>query len=183
MEKYVPRLKSKYISEIIPSMMKNFGLKNVMAVPKLVKVCINQGVGCVTEDKKYFDVIANELTNICGQKAVIRKSKKAISNFKIREGMNIGCMVTLRRDRMYEFLDRLINIVLPRVRDFNGISEKSFDKTGIYNFGIKEQIVFPEVNLDKICKIVGMNISIVTNTKKKEMALALLKAMGFPFKK
>ena len=120
MEKYVPRLKSKYISEIIPTMMKNFGLKNVMAVPKLVKVCVNQGVGCVTEDKKYFDVIANELTNICGQKAVVRKSKKAISNFKIREGMNIGCMVTLRRDRMYEFLDRLINIVLPRVRDFNG---------------------------------------------------------------
>ncbi len=176
-------LKKKYIDECVPSLMEELKLNNVMEVPRLIKVCVNQGTGCVIEDKKFFDVVSQELTNICGQKSVPRKAKKAISNFKLRQGLNVGCVVTLRNNRMYEFLDRLINIVLPRIRDFNGISNKSFDKFGCYNLGIKEQIVFPEVNIDKVVKILGMNISIVTSTKDRDKSFALLKSLGFPFKK
>lgn len=183
MTMFTSGLKKKYLDECVPALMKELKLSNVMEVPRLVKVCINQGTGCVTEDKKYFDVISQELTNICGQKAVPRQAKKAISNFKLRQGLNVGCVVTLRRHKMYEFLDKLINIVLPRIRDFSGISSKSFDNSGCYNLGIKEQIVFPEVNIDKVVKILGMNISIITSTKDRDKSFALLKSLGFPFKK
>lgn len=178
---YIPKLKEKYINEVIPEFKKNFGITNTMSVPKLVKICINQGVGFAGGDKKAFETIQNELTNIAGQKAIAKKAKKSISNFKLREGVNVGCFVTLRGDRMYEFLDRLINIALPRVRDFRGVSKDGFDNFGVYNLGIKEQIIFPEVEIDKIVKIIGMNISIITNTREKEKAFYLLKLLGMPF--
>ena len=183
MRVFTSGLRKKYLEECVPSLMKELNLSNIMEVPRLVKVCINQGTGCVTEDKKFFDVFSQELSNICGQKAVPRKSKKNISNFKLRQGLYVGCVVTLRGNKMFEFLDKLINIVLPRIRDFNGINRTGFDNYGCYNLGIKEQIVFPEVNLDKAVKILGMNISIITSTKDRNKAFALLKSLGFPFKK
>lgn len=182
MDNYIPRLQEKYRNDIVPELKKELGISNAMAIPRLVKICINQGVGCASSDKKLFDTILDELTCISGQKAVPRKAKKSIANFKLKEGVNVGCMVTLRGKRMYEFFDRLVTIALPRVRDFRGVSVDAFDNSAIYNLGIKEQIVFPEVSLDKVSKIVGMNISIVTSTTDKNAAFLLLKLLGMPFR-
>ena len=182
--RFHPSLCSKmYRNVIIPQLQKELNIKNVMAVPRIVKVCVNQGVGSISGDKKLFETMCNDLSNICGQKAINCKSKKAISNFKLKEGANVGCMVTLRGKKMYEFLDRLINIALPRIRDFRGLRVDSFDNYGVYNIGLKEQIVFPEVNVDKNITIIGMNISIITTSRNKDWNLSLLKAFGFPFKK
>ncbi|MBQ3617979.1 MAG: 50S ribosomal protein L5 [Bacteroidales bacterium] len=179
---YVPTLKTKYKQEIAPALMKEFGYKSVMQAPKLVKIIINQGIGEATADKKLIDTAIAELTAISGQKPVATTSRKDISNFKVRKGMPIGVMVTLRRDRMYEFLERLIAISLPRIRDFNGISGK-FDGRGNYTLGIKEQIIFPEIDIDKINKIMGMNITFVTTAKTDEEGFKLMKNFGLPFKK
>ncbi len=180
--KYSPRLKEKYIKEIAPKLKKDLGLKTVMQVPKIQKICINQGLGDAITDKKLIDSAIQELTAITGQKAVPTKSKKDISNFKLRRGMPIGVRVTLRGDIMYDFLDKLVAVALPRVRDFNGISDKGFDGRGNYTMGIKEQIIFPEINIDKISRISGMDITIVMNTEKDQEAFALLKEFGLPFK-
>lgn len=179
---YVPTLKTKYKQEIVPALMKEFGYKSVMQAPKLVKIIINQGIGEATADKKLIDTAIAEMTAISGQKPVATTSRKDISNFKLRKGMPIGVMVTLRRDRMYEFLERLIAISLPRIRDFNGISGK-FDGRGNYTLGIKEQIIFPEIDIDKINKIMGMNITFVTTAKTDEEGFKLMKNFGLPFKK
>ena len=179
---YVPTLKNKYKQEIAPALMKEFGYKSVMQAPKLVKIIINQGIGEATADKKLIDTAIAEMTAISGQKPVATTSRKDISNFKLRKGMPIGVMVTLRRDRMYEFLERLIAISLPRIRDFNGISGK-FDGRGNYTLGIKEQIIFPEIDIDKINKIMGMNITFVTTAKTDEEGFKLMKNFGLPFKK
>ena len=179
---YVPTLKTKYKQEIAPALMKEFGYKSVMQAPTLVKIIINQGIGEATADKKLIDTAIAELTAISGQKPVATTSRKDISNFKLRKGMPIGVMVTLRRDRMYEFLERLIAISLPRIRDFNGISGK-FDGRGNYTLGIKEQIIFPEIDIDKINKIMGMNITFVTTAKTDEEGFKLMKNFGLPFKK
>lgn len=179
---YVPSLRKTYKEEIVPALMKQFGYKTVMQCPKLVKITINEGVGDATGDKKLVEVAQQELTTITGQKAVITSSRKDISNFKLRKGMPIGCKVTLRNVKMYEFLERLIRISLPRIRDFNGISEK-MDGQGNYTLGIKEQIIFPEIDIDKITKILGMEITFVTTAKTDEECHALLKAFGLPFKK
>lgn len=179
---YVPTLKTKYKQEIAPALMKEYGYKSVMQAPKLVKIIINQGIGEATADKKLIDTAIAELTAISGQKPVATTSRKDISNFKLRKGMPIGVMVTLRRDRMYEFLERLIAISLPRIRDFNGISGK-FDGRGNYTLGIKEQIIFPEIDIDKINKIMGMNITFVTTAKTDEEGFKLMKNFGLPFKK
>ncbi|MBO4373006.1 MAG: 50S ribosomal protein L5 [Bacteroidales bacterium] len=179
---YVPTLKTKYKQEIAPALMKEFGYKSVMQAPKLVKIIINQGIGEATADKKLIDTAIAEMTAISGQKPVATTSRKDISNFKLRKGMPIGVMVTLRRDRMYEFLERLIAISLPRIRDFNGISGK-FDGRGNYTLGIKEQIIFPEIDIDKINKIMGMNITFVTTAKTDEEGFKLMKNFGLPFKK
>ncbi|MEY4936074.1 MAG: hypothetical protein RIS64_2433 [Bacteroidota bacterium] len=180
---YVPRLKEKYKKEVAPALMTQFQYKTVMQVPKIVKISLNQGIGGATGDKKLVDSSLNELSTIAGQKAVSTKARKAISNFKLREAMPIGARVTLRNERMYEFLDRLITIALPRVRDFRGINDKSFDGRGNYTFGVTEHIIFPEIDIDKVSKITGMDITIVTTAKTDAEALALLKAMGLPFKK
>ena len=180
---YVPRLKEKFKNEVTENLVKHFQYKSVMQVPKLIKICINQGVGAATQDKKLIEVAINELTTVSGQKAVPTKSRKAISNFKLREDMPIGVRVTLRADRMYEFLDRFITVSLPRVRDFKGINDKSFDGRGNYSMGITEQIIFPEIDIDKISKIQGMDITFVTNAKSDLEALELLKQLGLPFKK
>jgi len=172
-----------YKSEIIPTLMKKFKYKTVMQVPKIVKVVVNMGVGEAVNDQKLLEQAVKELETIVGQKASIRKAKKSISNFKLREGVNIGAMVTLRKDRMYELLDRLINIALPRVRDFRGLSDKSFDGRGNYTMGIKEQIIFPEINADKVTKVLGMDITIVTTAKNDSEAFELLQAFGIPFRK
>ena len=177
---YIPRLKQKYQSEIINNLKVNY--KSVMQVPKLVKICINQGIGSSSSDKKQIEAAQNEMTIIAGQKAVLTKSKKDISNFKLRKGMPVGVKVTLRGDRMYEFLDRLVTSTLPRVRDFNGIPSKGFDGRGNYTLGIKEQIAFPEISIDKITNITGMDVTFVTNAKSDEEALEVLKELGFPFK-
>ena len=177
--KYIPRLKKKYNEEIINNLQKNY--KSVMQVPKLLKICLNQGVNAVT-DKKQIEAAQKEMTIITGQKAVLTKSKKDISNFKLRKGMPVGVMVTLRSDKMYEFLDRFVTSTLPRVRDFNGISEKGFDGRGNYTLGIKEQIAFPEISIDKINKVTGMDITFVTNANTDNEALVLLKELGLPFK-
>lgn len=177
-----PRLKDKYTQEVIPALKKEMQYKSVMQVPRLEKICINQGVGAAVNDKKLIDTAIEELTTIAGQKAIPTKSKKAISNFKLREDMPIGATVTLRGDKMYEFLDRLITLALPRVRDFKGISPKSFDGRGNYNLGVKEQIIFPEISIDKVNRMSGMNITFVTNAKSNEEAHQLLKALGMPFK-
>ncbi|MBP5502696.1 MAG: 50S ribosomal protein L5 [Bacteroidales bacterium] len=179
---YVPTLKTKYQQEIVPAMMKEFGYKSVMQAPRLTKIIINQGIGEATADKKLIDTAIAEISAISGQKPVATTSRKDISNFKLRKGMPIGVMVTLRRDRMYEFLERLIAISLPRIRDFNGIAGK-FDGRGNYTLGIKEQIIFPEIDIDKINKIMGMNITFVTTAKTDEEGYKLMKNFGLPFKK
>ena len=179
---YVPALKKVYKEEIVPKLMKEFSYSTVMQVPRLVKITINQGVGDATGDKKLVDIALQELTAITGQKAVATASRKDISNFKLRKGMPIGAKVTLRSTKMYELLERLIRISLPRIRDFNGISEK-LDGRGNYTLGIKEQIIFPEIDIDKITKILGMEITFVTTAGTDEEAYALLREFGLPFKK
>lgn len=176
-----PRLKEKYNTEIVSSLKGKFEYKSVMQVPRLLKIVINKGIGAAVADKKLVDVGVDELTLISGQKAIATLSKVAISNFKLRENMPIGAKVTLRGDRMYEFLDRLTSVALPRVRDFKGINDKGFDGRGNYTLGIKEQIIFPEISIDKVSKISGMDITLVTSAKTDEEGLELLKAMGMPF--
>ena len=173
----------RYKNEIVPELMKQFNYKNVNEVPKLVKIVLNMGLGDVKDNSKSFNTAVDELTLIAGQKAVATKAKKAISNFNVREGMKIGAKVTLRGRRMYEFFDRLTAIALPRVRDFRGISDKSFDGRGNYSMGIKEQLIFPEISYDKVEKIRGLDISFITTAKSDEEAKALLKALGLPFAK
>ncbi len=180
---YIPRLRKRYKEEIVSSLMKKFNYTSVMQVPRLEKICLNQGVNGATADKKLVDVAVQEMTNIAGQKAVAAKSKKAISNFKLRENMPIATRVTLRKDRMYEFLDRLIAVSLPRVRDFKGVNNKGFDGRGNYTLGVKEQIIFPEIEIDKVSKINGMDITFVTTANTDEEAIALLTELGIPFKK
>ncbi len=180
--KYQPQLKVKYKEEVIPALMEQFQYKSVMEVPRLVKISVNQGVGGATQDKKLAENALKEMTIITGQKAVPTKAKKSVSNFKLREGMVVGARVTLRHDRMYEFMERLISVALPRVRDFRGINDKSFDGRGNYSMGITEQIIFPEIDIDKVSNITGMDITFVTTAKTDAEALALLKLMGMPFK-
>jgi large subunit ribosomal protein L5 len=177
------RLRKTYEKEIVPALMKKFSYKTVMQVPRLHKIVVNMGVGAAVGDQKILDEAVKELETITGQKASIRKSKKAISNFKLREGVNIGAMVTLRRERMYEFLDRLVNVALPRVRDFRGLSDKSFDGRGNYTLGVKEQIIFPEINVDKIARVMGMDVTMVTTAQTDNEAYELLQAFGVPFRK
>jgi large subunit ribosomal protein L5 len=177
-----PRLKEKYKAEVIPALMKRFGYKSIMQVPKLEKINLNRGVNGAVTDKKLVDIALDELTTISGQKAIATMSKKDISNFKLRKNMPIGARVTLRGEKMYEFLDRLIAIALPRVRDFKGVSEKSFDGRGNYTMGVTEQIIFPEIDIDKVNRITGMDITFVTTAKTDEEAYELLKEMGMPFK-
>jgi len=179
---YKPRLLTKYQKEIVPKLMEQFQYKSIMQVPKLEKICLNQGIGAATQDKKLVDNALTEMSTIAGQKAVPTKAKMSVANFKLREGMIIGARVTLRKERMMEFLDRLISVTLPRERDFRGINDKSFDGRGNYSMGIKEQIVFPEIDLDKINKITGMDITFVTSANTDEEAHALLSAFGLPFK-
>ena len=179
----IPRLKDKYISEIIPLLKEKFQYKSVMQVPKVVKIAINRGIGDAVSDKKLVDVGVSELTTVTGQLAVATIAKKSVSNFKLREGMPIGAKVTLRGDRMYEFLDRLLTVALPRVRDFKGVKARGFDGRGNYSLGVQEQIIFPEISIDKINKIAGMDITFVTTAKTDEESLALLKAFGMPFSK
>jgi large subunit ribosomal protein L5 len=179
---YVPRLKSKYKEEIVTALKEKFQYKSVMQVPKLQKIAINQGVGAAVTDKKLIDNSIKEMTTITGQQAISTKSKKDISNFKLRKGMPVGVRVTLRDNNMYEFLDRLIAVALPRIRDFKGINDKGFDGRGNYTLGITEQIIFPEINIDQINKIMGMDITFVTNAKTDVEALELLKQFGLPFK-
>lgn len=179
---YYPRLKKKYTEEIVPAMMEQFQYKSIMQVPRLEKICINQGVGEATQDKKLVESALTEITTISGQKAVPTKAKKSVSNFKLRENMVIGARVTLRDWKMYEFLDRLISVALPRVRDFRGINDKSFDGRGNYSMGVTEQIIFPEIDIDKVNKITGMDITFVTTAQTDAEALALLKLLGLPFK-
>ena len=176
-----PRLKADYVERIVPAMIEKFGYKNKLEVPKLDKIVINMGVGEATQDKKKVETAAAELQQIAGQKPVITKAKKSIAQFKLREGMPIGCKVTLRRDRMFEFLDRLVTIALPRVRDFRGLNAKSFDGRGNYAMGLKEQIVFPEISYDKIEKVRGMDIIVTTTAKTDEEARELLRLFNFPF--
>ena len=176
-----PRLKDKYTKEIVPALQQKFSYKSVMQVPKIEKICINKGMGVAVTDKKLIDVALEEITTITGQKAVATRSKKAISNFKLREDMPIGVRVTLRGDRMYEFLDRLMSIALPRVRDFRGVNNKGFDGRGNYTLGVKEQIIFPEISIDKVNKISGMDITFVTTANTDEESFELLKAFGMPF--
>lgn len=177
------RLKEKYQSELVPQLQKNLQLKNVMEVPRVEKVVVNMGVGEAIQNIKVLESAVQELTSIVGQKAVITKARRSIASFKLREGMPIGCRVTLRRDRAYEFLDRLINIALPRVRDFKGVSPKGFDGRGNYTLGIREEIIFPEIDFDKIEKVKGLNITVVTTARTDEEGHALLAAMGMPFRK
>lgn len=180
--KYTPRLADKYKSEVVPALMKKFGYKTVMQAPKLEKICVNRGVNGAVTDKKMVDIAVDELSNITGQKAVATFSKKDISNFKLRKGMPIGARVTLRGAQMYEFLDRLVSVALPRVRDFKGISDKAFDGRGNYTLGVTEQIIFPEIDIDKVNKITGMDITFVTTANTNEEAYELLKELGLPFK-
>lgn len=182
-EKYTPRLKERYNSEIVSALKEKFNYTSVMQVPRLTKICLNQGVNGATSDKKLVDTAVVEMTAIAGQKAVAAKSRKAISNFKLRENMPIATRVTLRSDKMFEFLDRLIAVSLPRVRDFKGINNKGFDGMGNYTLGVKEQIIFPEMEIDKVTKINGMDITFVTTAKTDAEAYALLEALGMPFKK
>lgn len=180
---YTPRLKTKYKEEVIPALSKEFGYKSSMEIPRLEKICINQGIGDAVADKKLVDTAVAEMTTIAGQKAVPTISKKDISNFKLRKGMPIGARVTLRGDRMYEFLDRLISVALPRTRDFRGVKASGFDGRGNFTMGVKEQIIFPEINIEKVNNINGMDITFVTNAHSDEEAKALLKEFGFPFTK
>jgi large subunit ribosomal protein L5 len=180
--KYTPRLQDKYAKDVVPALMKKFAYKSVMQTPRLEKICINRGVNGAVADKKTVDVAVEELTMITGQKAVPTVSKKDISNFKLRKGMPIGARVTLRGEKMYEFLDRLVSVALPRVRDFKGISDKAFDGRGNYTLGVTEQIIFPEIDIDKVAKITGMDITFVTTAQNNEEAYELLKELGMPFK-
>jgi large subunit ribosomal protein L5 len=179
---YTPNLKTKYRAEIVKSLQKEFEYKSSMQVPKLTKICLNQGIGSAVSDKKMIDAAVVEMTTISGQKAVATKSRKDISNFKLRKGVPIGVRVTLRGDKMYEFLERLINVALPRIRDFRGINDKGFDGRGNYTLGVTEQIIFPEINIDKVSKIMGMDITFVTNAPTDKEAFALLREFGLPFK-
>lgn len=179
---YSPRLRKQYRDEVVPALMKKFGYKSVMQCPRLVKICLNQGVKGSVSDKKLIDDAINEMTLVTGQKAVPTLSKKDISNFKLRKHMPIGCRVTLRGTTMYEFLDRFIAVTLPRVRDFKGINDKSFDGRGNYTMGITEQIIYPEIDIDKVNRISGMDITFVTTAKNNEEAYELLKELGLPFK-
>jgi large subunit ribosomal protein L5 len=179
---YTPRLREKYSKEVVPALMTQFNYKSTMQVPKIMKICINQGLGIAITDKKFIDTGINEMTMISGQKAVSTKSKKDISNFKLRKGMPIGVRVTLRGDGMYEFLDRLISVSIPRIRDFRGIGDKGFDGRGNYTLGIPEQIIFPEIDIDKVAKINGLDVTFVTSARTDREAHALLKEFGLPFK-
>lgn len=180
--KYTPRLAEKYKKDVVPALMKKFSYKTIMQAPRLTKICLNRGVNGAVADKKLIDVSLDELTMITGQKAVSTMSKKDISNFKLRKNMPIGARVTLRGINMYEFLDRLVSVSLPRVRDFKGISDKSFDGRGNYTLGVTEQIIFPEIDIDKVNKITGLDITFVTSAKTNEEAFELLKELGMPFK-
>lgn len=179
---YSPRLKQKYRKDVIPALQKQFSYSSAMQVPQLKKICLNQGVGEAVGDKKLIEGAIKEMTTISGQKAVPTVSKKDISNFKLRKGVAIGVRVTLRGDKMYEFLDRLVSVALPRIRDFKGINEKGFDGRGNYTLGVTEQIIFPEIDIDKVTKIMGMDITFVTSAPTDEEALALLSEFGMPFK-
>jgi large subunit ribosomal protein L5 len=176
-----PRLKETYLKKVVPALMEKFQYKSIMQVPKITKIAINKGIGAAVADKKLVDVGLEELGLITGQKAVATKSKKAISNFKLRENMPIGAKVTLRGDKMYEFLDRLTAVALPRVRDFRGINEKGFDGRGNFTLGVKEQIIFPEISIDKVSKITGMDVTFVTTAQTDEESYELLKLLGMPF--
>lgn len=177
-----PRLRTKYKDEVVPALMKRFGYKSLMQVPRLEKIAVNRGVNGAVNDKKLVDIALDELTTITGQKAIATMSKKDISNFKLRKNMPIGARVTLRGQKMYEFLDRMIAVALPRVRDFKGVNEKSFDGRGNYTMGVTEQIIFPEIDIDKVSRITGMDITFVTTAKNDEEAYELLKELGMPFK-
>src|SRR5512143_936320 len=178
----IPRLKEKYLKEVVPSMMKEFSYKNIMEVPKIQKVVLNVGLGEAIQNIKLLDAAQKELAMITGQKAVVTKAKKSIATFKLRQGMPIGCKVTLRGDRMYEFLDRLISIALPRIRDFRGVSGKSFDGRGNYSLGIKEQFIFPEIDYDKVEMVHGLDVIICTSAKTDKESKALLRHLGIPFR-
>jgi large subunit ribosomal protein L5 len=182
-EKAVARLAETYRKEVIPAMMKRFNYSSVMQVPRLDKISVNSGVGLATQDAKLVESTVRDIEAITGQKVVVTRSKKSISNFKLREKMPIGCRVTLRRTRMYEFLDRFVSVAVPRIRDFRGLSDKSFDGRGNYTIGIKEHTIFPEIDIDKIARVFGMDVTIVTTAKTDEEAYELLKALGFPFVK
>ena len=179
---YKPRLREKYSQEIVPALMTQFSYKTNMQVPKITKICMNQGLGMAITDRKHIESGISEMTMVSGQKAVATKSKKDISNFKLRKGMPIGVRVTLRGDKMYEFLDRLISVAIPRIRDFRGINDKGFDGKGNYTLGIPEQIIFPEIDIDKVTRINGMDITFVTTARNDREAYALLKEFGIPFK-
>ena len=179
---YAPRLADKYKKDVVPALVKKFSYATVMQAPKLEKICLNRGVNGAVSDKKMVDIAIEELTTIAGQKAVATMSKKDISNFKLRKNMPIGARVTLRGDKMFEFLDRLISVALPRVRDFKGVNEKAFDGRGNYTLGVTEQIIFPEIDIDKVSKITGMDITFVTTANTDEEAYELLKELGMPFK-
>ena len=180
---YTPRLRAKYFEEVVPAMQAKFNYKNSMQVPKITKVVLNQGIGAAVNDKKIVDAAVEEMTKITGQKAVPTLSKKAISNFKLRENMPIGCKVTLRQEKMFDFLDRFISVSLPRVRDFQGLMVKGFDGRGNFTMGITEQIIFPEIDIDKVNRISGMDITVVTSAETDEESLELLRLIGFPFQK
>ncbi|WP_420382381.1 50S ribosomal protein L5 [Novosphingobium sp.] len=180
-DKYVPRMKAKFEAEIAAAMQAKFGYKNVMEIPKIEKITLNMGVGEASQDKKKVQTAAAEMEKIAGQKAVITKAKKSIAQFKLREGMPIGCKVTLRRERMFEFLDRLITVAMPRIRDFRGLNPKSFDGRGNYAMGLKEQIIFPEISYDQIEKVRGLDIIVTTTAKTDDEARELLRLFGFPF--
>jgi len=180
-QKMIPRLKSKYEKDVVPAMMQKFGYRNKMQVPKLTKIVVNMGVGDALTDIKLMDAAVNDMTAITGQKPSVRRAKKSIANFKLRAGVPVGCCVTLRGARMYEFYDRLVNVAVPRIRDFKGLPAKSFDGRGNYTLGILEQIIFPEINYDKVLKVRGMDISIVTSARTNEEAFELLKLMDMPF--
>lgn len=178
----MPRLQEKYRNDVVPGLMKEFGWENPMQVPRLVKMTVNMGMGDALQDPKLLDAAVAELGQITGQKAMITRARKSIANFKLREGQAIGAMVTLRKDRMWEFLDRLIAVALPRVRDFKGVSSKSFDGAGNYTLGVREQIIFPEIDYDKVAKVKGLNITVVTTAKNDDEARSLLRALGMPFR-
>ncbi len=182
-EKIPVRMMEFYKKEVVPELSKKLNYKNVLQVPRLMKISINVGLGAATQDPKILETVAKDLENIVGQKPVITKAKKSVSNFKLREGMKIGCKVTLRKARMYEFLDRLISISIPRIRDFRGVSDKAFDGRGNYTLGIKEHVIFPEINIDNVTKVFGMDVTFVTSAKTDNDALELLKAFGMPFVK
>ena len=181
-ERYVPRLKQRYLDEVVPKLRSEFAIENRMAVPRIEKIVVNMGLGEAIQNIKILDNAVQELSVIVGQRPVVTKAKKSIATFKLRKGMSIGCMVTLRRERMYEFFDRLVNVALPRIRDFRGVSPKSFDGRGNFSLGIKEQFIFPEIDYDKVDKVMGMNITVVTTAKTDDEARRLLKLMGVPFR-